>query len=257
MGIRDRLAAFTRRLLGKSAGNRWWANVLPAWRAGQPADWAEDVEEQVRHYRHWVYAAVRAIASKVAGTELTLCARRADGVDEVTDLAHPLVRLLEEVNPFETRHGLWERTVTFLELTGNAYWYVAENRLGVPAEIWLIPSQMMRVVPDRQRFIKGYVCRVEGSEVGFDRRDIIHLKYPNPRSLYYGRGPLQAAAASVDAVVALCADVGIVCRMRELSIPEDGIDEMAEAAMRVTRLLGNNPRGIRIDDVRRIYREAY
>ena len=67
----------------------------------------------------------------------------------------------------------------------------------------------------------------------------------------------EAAAASVDAVVALCADVGIVCRMRELSIPEDGIDEMAEAAMRVTRLLGNNPRGIRIDDVRRIYREAY
>jgi HK97 family phage portal protein len=32
----------------------------------------------------------------------------------------------------------------------------------------------------------------------FDRREIVHLKYPNPRSLYYGRGPLQAAATSVD-----------------------------------------------------------
>ena len=198
MRIRQRLAAMFGRLLGKGATRRWFASLAPAWRHGRPAAWADDTQEQVRHYKHWVYASVRAISAKVAGTELAVYARRGDAVEEVTDPSHPLIRLLDEVNPFQTRYGLWESTVMFLELTGNAYWYVAENRMGVPAEIWLVPSQKMRVVPDRREFIRGYVCRHEGGEVTFSRREIIHLKYPNPRSLYYGRGPLQAAAASVD-----------------------------------------------------------
>jgi len=66
-----------------------------------------------------------------------------------------------------------------------------------------------------------------------------------------------AAALAVDAVIELCDDIGICTHMRDLDIPEDAIDEMAEAAMKVTRLLGNNPRVVRLDDARRIYREAY
>jgi len=54
------------------------------------------------------------------------------------------------------------------------------------------------VVPHPKRFIEGYVVRHEGAEVRLDAREVVHLKYPNPRSPYYGRGPLQAAAASVD-----------------------------------------------------------
>ncbi len=204
MGIKSKLTSALRRILGKGTPQRWFATVVPSWASGSPAAWAENVDEQISHYNHWVYAAVRAIAAKVASTELGIYLRLesdqpdAHDVREVTDPSHPLVRLMEEVNPLQTRYGLWESTVMFLELTGNAYWYVAENRMGVPAEIWLIPSQYMRVVPDSRQFISGYICRCEGSEITFDRREIVHLKYANPRSPYYGRGPLQAAATSVD-----------------------------------------------------------
>ncbi len=65
------------------------------------------------------------------------------------------------------------------------------------------------------------------------------------------------AESAVTAVIELCADIGIVSRMRELDIPEDAIDGMAEAAMKVTRLLGKNPREVTVEDARAIYRNAY
>lgn len=171
--------------------------ILPSWLDGRPAAWSEDPAEQVRHYKHWVFAAVQAIAFQVAGTRLALYARTRDGVEEVTQ--HPFLDLMERVNPFHTRFWLWAETLTFLELTGNAYWYVARNGLGTPAELWLAHSQHMRVVPDRRTFIQGYVYSRGGEEVPFAREEIVHLKYPNPANPYYGRGPLQAAADAVDA----------------------------------------------------------
>jgi HK97 family phage portal protein len=170
--------------------------VLPHWLSGQTASWSDDPAEQVRHYKHWVYAAVQAISFQVAGTRMALYARTRRGVEAVPE--HPFLDLMERVNPFHTRFWLWAETMTFLELTGNAYWYVARNGLGAPAEIWVAHSQYMRVIPDRERFIAGYEYSRSGETVEFGRDEIVHIKYPNPTSPYYGRGPLQAAADAVD-----------------------------------------------------------
>lgn len=183
-------------LAGRSDGTRRFATIVPAWLHGQPAAWSDDPAEQVRHYKHWVYAAVQSIAFHVAGTRLALYARTRQGVEELTE--HPFHDLMKQVNPFHTRFWLWAETMTFLELTGNAYWHVARNGLGAPAELWLAHSQYMRVIPDRQKFIRGYVYSRGGEEIPFRRDEIIHLKYPNPLSPYYGQGPLQAAAGAVD-----------------------------------------------------------
>jgi len=67
----------------------------------------------------------------------------------------------------------------------------------------------------------------------------------------------EKAAAAVEAVTKLSADVGIPGRLREIGIPEDAIDQMAAGAMKVTRLLNNNPRQVTQDDARQIYRKAY
>lgn len=67
----------------------------------------------------------------------------------------------------------------------------------------------------------------------------------------------QAAAEAIIAVQELCADVGIVSRMRDLGVPRDAIADMAADALLVTRLLGNNPRQVRLEDARRIYEAAW
>ena len=66
-----------------------------------------------------------------------------------------------------------------------------------------------------------------------------------------------SAEASVDAVRHLCSEVGIVSRLRDLDIPEASIDQMAVGALKVTRLMKNNPRAMTLQDVKTIYRAAY
>lgn len=65
------------------------------------------------------------------------------------------------------------------------------------------------------------------------------------------------ASAAVKAVVDLSRDVGIPKHMRDINIPEDAIPEMAAVAMKVTRLLNNNPREMTLEDIEGIYRLAY
>jgi alcohol dehydrogenase class IV len=72
-----------------------------------------------------------------------------------------------------------------------------------------------------------------------------------------GMAARPAADLAIEAVERLCRDIGIVSRMRDLGVPESAIDPMAEAAMQVTRLLGNNPRIMTLDATREIYRQAY
>ncbi len=179
-------------------------SIKPVFRSFAPgtgeALWRDDPQQQVRMCRHWVYVAVRSIAAKVAGTPIMFLDEK---TGEKLPHAHPLPKLFREVNPFETAVGLWMKTVMFLELTGNAFWYVARNGLGAVAEIWILPSQNMRVLPSRTRFIDGYIFRNAGVEERFEVDEIIHLKYPSPESQFYGVGPLQAAAESVDAHAAM------------------------------------------------------
>jgi len=176
-----------------------FAGFAPRGREGYAAPWADDPIEQVRHYSHWVYAAIDAIANRVAATQLKLYKRLPGGeAEEVAD--HPALDLFRRVNPFHTRWWLWAQTINFLELTGNCYWYAPANALGAPAEIWIAHSQYMRVIPDRDNFIRGYEYRRAGEKpITFDPHEIVHLKYPNPTNMFYGRATLQAAAESVDA----------------------------------------------------------
>src|SRR5215216_3829758 len=161
--------------------------------AARPAGWwRDDHVEQLRHYSSWVYAAVNAIAQEVARQRPTFYRDTgpADHDQEPLAANHPLARLLAHPNPWLTPWELWYLTVVYLELTGNCYWYAApltvgDARLGVPGELWIVPTPWVRVVPDSQRYVRAY--------------EIIHLKYPNPLDPHYGLSPLQANALTVDA----------------------------------------------------------
>jgi len=162
------------------------------------APWSDNPAEQVKHLKHWVYAAVRAIRDRVASARPKLLARQ-DGAWRPVE-SHPFLDLMDRVNPVHTQWELWAATAEFLELTGNAYWYVARDGLGVPREIWPLHAQRVKALPDARTLVAGYeYSPAPGKVVRFDRGEVIHFRYPNPHSLYYGWSPLQAAAEAVDA----------------------------------------------------------
>ena len=65
------------------------------------------------------------------------------------------------------------------------------------------------------------------------------------------------AARAVIAVFDLFCDIGLPQTLKELNIPEESIPEMAEAAMKVTRPIMNNPRPITAKVAEEIYRRTF
>ncbi|MCX8139562.1 MAG: phage portal protein [Thermogemmata sp.] len=168
--------------------------------------WQDNPLEQVRNFRSWVYVAVHAIAQEAARYQPRAIRSTGPGDDEQLPLPqhHPLCRLLRHPNPWLTPWELWYLTLVYLELTGNAYWYVAQSPDAagnlLPQELWIIPAPWVRILPDARQFLRGYEVAAPGQpSEWFAPEEIIHLKYPNPLNPHYGLSPLQANALTIDA----------------------------------------------------------
>lgn len=71
------------------------------------------------------------------------------------------------------------------------------------------------------------------------------------------RDALVTALSGVERVRWLIRECGIPATLKEVNVPFDAIPEMAAAAMKVTRLLKNNPRPVTFEDAINIYKAAY
>ncbi len=119
---------------------------------------------------------------------------KAARIEEVLD--HPLLTLLRQVNPIHNAFDLWELTQTYLEVHGRAFWYLALGPLGIPEEIWILPSQNVtpKRRPDSANIVDGYEYRTGARSQTFAPEQIIFFRYPDPRDPYLGGlSPLRAA----------------------------------------------------------------
>ena len=122
---------------------------------------------------------------------------------EVVDDAHPILQLLSKVNPYQNGFDATVLRVLYGELTGNAYIHpVIDQRLGVPVQLWTMPSQFVEVVPGQQGedFIKAYrygATEEQKRENTYAPDEVIHFKRPNPADMYYGIGKVEAAWGAI------------------------------------------------------------
>jgi alcohol dehydrogenase class IV len=72
-----------------------------------------------------------------------------------------------------------------------------------------------------------------------------------------GESSQAITAAFAERLVALAIDLGLPTRLRDVDIPQDACEGMAEAAMAQQRLLVNNPRKVTQADALAIYRAAW
>ena len=66
-----------------------------------------------------------------------------------------------------------------------------------------------------------------------------------------------AADSVIEFLHRLCRDVDIPKSLRNLDIPQDAIPELASEAIKVERLLRNNPRKLTLVEIESIYQAAY
>jgi len=72
-----------------------------------------------------------------------------------------------------------------------------------------------------------------------------------------GSNDNETAQKGIEKIKQLIAECGIPARLRGVNIPTEAIPQMAEDAMKITRLLKNNPRPITYADAVDIYTDAY
>ena len=111
--------------------------------------------------------------------------------------SHPVARLLERVNPWQTRADLWRATETNLCLWGAAFWAIERGEDGEP-ELWPLRPDRMAVLPDRRRYVRGFVYRGVAEPVAYTPEEIVWLRYFNPLEELAGLSPLAPARLSAD-----------------------------------------------------------
>lgn len=205
------------------------SRLLHRWSYGRELATPLDFQSLLNAYRGWVYVCANRNATSVASVPLKLyvaknsgkkikgypvkridrqqtdflmgnagllqlpIVRKAVEIEEITE--HPFLDLMHNVNGFMNAFTLWETTELFQELCGNSYWYIVESSVGgkqIPVEIWPIPPQNLKVIPDQEKFIFGYKYEKGMDAVVFDESQVIHFKFPNPTNYYYGKAPLAA-----------------------------------------------------------------
>lgn len=124
------------------------------------------------------------IRNKAGAMVLDAMLAQSGFTEELPD--HPLVKLLNNPNPFLTGDELWGTVVIDRWLAGNCYILKGRTDLGNVAELWRLRPDRVEIIPDRANFIAGYRYKVGQETFVFPRRDVMHFKTRNPLDPYYG-----------------------------------------------------------------------
>jgi len=168
---------------------------------GKPSPF--DFNRLVDSAESWSFVAAYKNGFSVAKVPLKLF-QEIKGVDGQTELKpitdHPFLDLMKTINPFFNRFEILAITQIFLEITGNAYWWLVKDNLGIPRELWYLPSHWVQVIPSKTEFVAGYIMRVPGEAqpVPFAADEVIQFKFPTLHDPHYGTPPMFGAIMDVD-----------------------------------------------------------
>lgn len=154
-------------------------------------------QDALHEYRGWPYACIRAISEEVGNIDLKLMRENKDGTEEVTD-RNDLMDLLHRVNGTMTKANLFKSTSAYLDLTGNAFWYLARDKSKKIAEIWPLRPDYVELVKNELGLVIGYKLRT-GNKGGADLpfTDVIHFKEFDPLDTSIGKGVIESARDSI------------------------------------------------------------
>lgn len=160
-----------------------------------------DSKEYLDRYKNVVFACITAIAEKTAEYDPIIYRPRGDQLEEIND--HEFLRLLSNPQPDEetgiSKYQLFEATQSFIELTGESFWYMALGNSGKPRAIYILRPDKMGMKLNEQGNIDGYYLKRNGvPAVPFETKEILFYKTFNPKSAYRGMGTVQAGLEYID-----------------------------------------------------------
>lgn len=150
-----------------------------------------------------VFTCVRTIYTTFSQAPFRLYRSESD----IPVMGGPINTILSNPSPFMSGNELWQYTVMFLELTGNALWWLDNDgvRNRIPRNILVFNPRYFHPVRDpRTGLLVGYRLRTGGAransqqDIFLTTDEVVHFRYPNPENSYWGIGPLQVARLAAE-----------------------------------------------------------
>ncbi len=216
-----------------SVGATYLADTL---RRDPPGQWSDNRYEQSNHYRGVLYIAIRSIMDALYSTTITLNKKHhkyaavslrrlekamptphANSSDErmrpFDDPDHSLVKLLDQPNRTETFNELLAQLVLQYHLTGSGLMWANPNKLGLPAELYILPTALCTAQPATPDYPEGWwrvtqyypgggfgilPSPMSGGGAPIDGRDLLRFKNPHPLWRFDAMSPLTAGSVQLD-----------------------------------------------------------
>lgn len=148
----------------------------------------------IKEYKSWVYTASNARARRVATLKIIL---RKNG--EIVE-SHPFLDLMKKVSKGMSPYQLYFGTQIYLDLTGNAYWYLAKDTAGKISSIYLLNPEQMKLFANSENALEVAYYQFN-STMKLPAGDVVHFKNFNPEAPHpyphYGKSVLSAISWSV------------------------------------------------------------
>lgn len=193
MAIKD----FPRRLLGALKGVNYRLGGTSLMEMAIPPGW--NYQQYLSAYGEvgWLFGSVSLISNSVADSNWMLYANSSKTEKKEID-DHPMLDLLNQINPFQTRYQFFLLAQMYIGLVGECFIVLDFNRLGVPGRMWLAPPGYMYVVPDKENYISHYEYRKGGQVQRLEIPEVIHVMDPNPANPYRGMGAAHSIGTDLD-----------------------------------------------------------
>lgn len=187
--------------------------------------------EELEHFRLWNYVAITRKASK-ASQQFPNVSRVTNQTKAVTmrgiskkqrlhlresysrinlnasedlepvDPSHPLMNLLNTVNPTDWWGSFAYETFLYWDLTGAFYWWaIPGDRTGQPSELWVIPTHWVEPVYTKSGIKKYYSVIPDGDkrrEKKIPPNEVIKGMHKNPKSKIEPLSPTRAGSEWID-----------------------------------------------------------
>lgn len=168
--------------------------VLP-WQDKQPIYPTDNFQEYSEFgfgRNELVYACIMELSRAVPEAPLRVYDRNDE---EIPD--HPIRELIKKPNAFTTEFMLWEMTVMYLMIAGNAYWEKVRSSGGQVVELVQLRPDRVRVIPSAENYIQGFEYDIGGQTFQLPAEDVIHFKMPSPNQDFLGQPPLRSALRAI------------------------------------------------------------
>ena len=154
----------------------------------------------------WVYICISKNADNIARIPKKVFQIKDNDPENKIDITdHPDLAVLKKPNPFQTENDFWNESVIRLLLQGELFWEKARGTGDKIQQLYADwRTEEVKIIPDPQRMIKGYIRNVNNKEIPYLPEDVFFMKFLDPTNTLRGLPQLQpgrdASILDLDAI---------------------------------------------------------